>query len=290
MLEKELNQFYTKDEIALQCLNLALETLSKLNSLDNALFLETSAGAGAFIRALKQKNISNFLAYDIDPKADYIKKKNFLNDDFSFLKNHQNIITIGNPPYAKKAKVAIEFINKAFEYSNTICFILPVQFNKFSAQKQINSKAKLIFNQLLPNNSFTFKDKEYSIRTAFQIWTLNDYATKDFRIKQAPPTTHKDFEIWQYNCTKEALKYFDKELYQWNFAVTRQGFNDYSKIIENPQDLNQKKQYAFFKAKNNKILNRLKKLNFSKIAQKNSIIYGYGKADIIEEYTKLYGA
>ena len=39
---------------------------------------------------------------------------------------------------------AIDFVNKTFEYSNIVGFIVPIQFRKWSVQSKINKNAKLI--------------------------------------------------------------------------------------------------------------------------------------------------
>ena len=43
-----------------------------------------------------------------------------------------------------------------------------------------------------------------------------------------------------------------------------------------------------FKAKNRKILKRLWNLDFENLSRKNTTIYGFGKADVIIKYNKLY--
>lgn len=291
MNAKNYDQFYTSDKCATCCVEFALKTLEKLNiNPKTSLFLEPSAGDGAFIRALRTVNINNIFSCDIEPKYENIKELDFLSSDISdFLNKKQNIITIGNPPFGKKGKLASAFINTAFKYSKVVCFILPIQFNKYSGHNQIINNAKLVFNEILPENSFIFKGKPYGLRCSFQVWTIVESSLENLRIKSAPQTKHDDFEMWQYNCTKEALKYFDKKIFGWDFAVPRQGFKDYTLKITDPAKLEKQIQWIFFKAKNTEILRRLEKLDFVKLSHKNSTIPGFGKADVIEEYNKIYG-
>ncbi len=189
--------------------------------------------------------------------------------------------------HLKKAK-AIDFFNKASEFSNNIAFIVPNQFKKYSSQSKLNKNFKLIYEKDLDENSFLADGKDYKVRCVFQIWTNSDLNFEDMRIREKPQISHKDFEIFQYNNTKEALKYFDKKKYNWDFAVPRQGFYDYKNFITEESGLNTKIQWALFKAKNNEVLERLKKIDFEKLAKNNTVIPGFGKHDVIKEYKRLY--
>lgn len=96
---------------------------NKLDIYYNDLFLEPSAGNGSFLNYL-----NNYVALDIAPEDARIKKQDFL----SYTPSITNFITIGNPPFGKRSKLAIEFFNKASEMSNVIAFIVPVSFMKWS--------------------------------------------------------------------------------------------------------------------------------------------------------------
>jgi len=89
-------------------------------------------------------------------------------------------------------------------------------------------------------------------------------------------------------CTEEAAKFFDKSAYSWDFAVPRQGFKDYGMRETDPAALDRRVQWIFFKAKNRKVLSRLKKMDFEALSRKNSTIPGFGKADVVAEYERLY--
>ena len=290
MNAKDFDQFYTQDSVAETCLEMTLDFLKK-SDIENPFFFEPSAGDGAFLRALKKEN-KKYFACDIEPRSEEILQADFLQTDLihqlkiSAKKN--KIIVIGNPPFGKKGKSASAFINRAFLYSDTVAFVLPIQFNKYSGHNQIIKEAKLILNEPLPHESFVFMGKPYAVRCCFQIWTTAGTPLKDLRIKNSPITKHEDFEMWQYNCTEEALKFFDKERYKWDFAVARQGFKDYSVKETDPEKLDRRIQWIFFRAKNKEILERLKKIDFVKLSLKNSTIPGFGKADVVEYYTKLY--
>ncbi len=287
---KELDQFYTKDSVAEGSLKIGLDVLKKLGyKLDETAFLEPSAGAGAFVRALKKVGAKKVYSFDIDPKHNYIKKLDFLTQDLSkTLPDRSKLVAVGNPPFGKRARLAIGFVNRCLTYADTVIFILPLQFDKFSAQKQILKNAKLVYKAKLDWDSFTFKGDDYEVRCCLQIWTTRNSKFADLRIRSAPHTSHADFEMWQYNNTREAEKYFDKTAYGWHFAVPRQGYKDYSIKESDPSKLDRRTQWIFFKANNKRALANLHKLDFHKLSHKNTSTPGFGKADVVEEYRRMF--
>ena len=295
---KGLDQFFTKSDVASICYNVARKTLANTVDLDRIQFLEPSAGSGSFYDVLpkgyitfRAKKYRRRLGYDIDPKKWYIKQKDFLLEPIEkeLLLPSENIIVIGNPPFGKRSRLAVAFFNKAGEYSNTISFIVPLQFRKWSVQSKLDTSFRLIRESCLDKNSFVFNGKDYSVRTVFQVWTRLKTKHKNLRILTKPAVVHTDFDMWQYNNTDATVKYFDKNKYNWDFAVVRQGFYNYRELIIKPENMSLKKQWIFFRAGNKKTLTRLKKLDFEKLASKNTSIPGFGKADVVEEYSRIYG-
>ena len=153
-----LDKFYTQDHVAKQCFEFLH---SQLNISENAIYLEPSAGAGSFINLL-----SHYIALDIAPEDDRIKKQDYLKYEV----DKENFITIGNPPFGNRSKLAIDFFNKAATMSDVIAFILPVSFMKWSVQKNLSSNFALYNYLYLEPESFTSNGKPYSVRTVFQIW------------------------------------------------------------------------------------------------------------------------
>lgn len=288
---ESLDKYYTKREVAKQCYGIFSEFLSRNGyKKEELLFIEPSAGSGIFLDEIKESK----LGFDIAPtngNKHKIQKNDFLNDDMMELltkeEKSKKIVFIGNPPFGKRSKLAIQFLNKAFEYSNIVGFIVPIQFRKWSVQNNINKKAKLVLDKELQENAFEFMGKDYKIRCCFQIWVLDEenIQEKDLRIKEKPTLTHLDFEIFQYNRTKSTEKYFD---YEWDFAVPRQGFHNYSEKSYSKKECNPKKQWIFFKAKNKKTLRNLLSIDFEMLSKKNIGTPGFGKADVIQEYIKRF--
>lgn len=163
------DKFYTKQEVADKC----VERLLSLVNIDDRIFLEPTAGNGIFLNSLKGKQ---FEAYDILPEDDRIIKK----DIFDFQPTNHNYITVGNPPFGKRSRLAIDIFNTVSNYLDVVAFILPVSFMKYGVQKLLNPNFKLI-DYFLPPYSFTDRDKEYDVNCVFQIWSKN--GEKDLRKK-----------------------------------------------------------------------------------------------------------
>lgn len=273
------DQFYTKSDISEKCFNILTDNYPEL--LKDSWILEPSAGTGSFVEAFLGKRVKSedIYAFDIEPKHPLVRHADFFDITFE----DKNIITIGNPPFGKRSKLAIDFFNHSAMFSHTIAFIVPVQFQKYGVQYRLNKDFHLIYDESLPADSFENNGKTLSVRCCFQIWTKRE-GYKDLRILEAPKTKHPDFEMYLYNNTPETRKYFD---YDWDFAVPRQGFYDYSKRILNKDELNPKVQYMFFKTEDEKARERLMSLDFDKLSLKNTTIKGYGKADVVAEYARL---
>lgn len=272
------DKFYTKQEIADKC----LKRFESIINTNNRTFLEPTAGSGVFLNSLNGKE---FEAYDIYPEDSRIIKKNI----FDFNPNKKDYITIGNPPFGKRSKLAVDVFNAVSEYSETIAFILPVSFMKYGIQKQLNPKFKLVDYIFLPEYSFTDREKDFDVNCVFQIWTVLD-GFNDLRIKKSPPISYSDFNIWQYNATPEA---FDCVYENWDIAVYRQGYKDYNKIFykdDKSEIISQMKkniQFFFIQFLNDKSKEIISKMDFKNLAARNTATPGFGKADFVSYYLEI---
>lgn len=283
--DRLLDQFYSSTDVVKQ----TLKVLKQKINLDNVIFIEPSAGCGNFINGIKEKFPNNkWLAFDLEPKQAYIKKQDFLELNLDY---NENNITIGNPPFGHKAKLAIDFINKSFNYSDVVCFILPIQFRRYGVQKQIRKDVKLIYSsENLPDKSFIYLNKPYNVNCLIQIWIKDNkkFKTKrDLRIKNPVPNNHKDFKLFIYNNTEITRKYFDKEAYQWDFAIHRQGYYDYSIKITNPKKLKTNRQYLFVKYIDPKSKEIFEKIDFVKLSNTNTSVNGFSNTDLVKEYVRI---
>lgn len=282
------DQFYTKPTIAKYCFNKLEKTADRIGiDLDRYIFIEPSAGCGCFYQVLpKERRIG----IDIDPKKiSGIESKGIVKSDYLewFPKKKKKFIVIGNPPFGHRSKQAINFFNHSAKIADVIAFIVPHQFQKYSVHSKLDKNFNLVRQYKLKENSFyTPEEKEFNIRCVFQVWAKNNITKINKRIMASPPISHPHFEMYQYNNTSGALKVFDED---WDFAVPRQGYEDYTRRETEKNKCEKNKQWILFKAKSKKVNKRLWNMNFTEIAKKNTVVYGFGKADVVMEYRKLYG-
>jgi len=250
--------------------------------------VEPSAGKNTITNAVIKGSDGKIKvhAYDLIPESPNIIKANYLTAKI----NCKPDIHIGNPPFGKKGNLAVAFLNKALKESGSAVFVMPITAEKYSVQRHINPKAKLICSEPLPENAFELPNgTPYSVKSIIQVWTLKE---SKINLRESPPKTkHRDFELYRHNATPASAKYIDKE---WDFAVYAQGHKDYGKIFTSidknfikDRILNSSDQFYFFKACTKAALKRLKKIDFRKLAHKGTITPGFCKNDIIKEYSRL---
>jgi predicted RNA methylase len=130
-----IDKYYTKTNIVEQC----IEAMKKyINISKDDMIIEPSAGNGSFIESIK-KITDNYKFYDLEPENKEIIKQDFLNFDFTEVKQkYKNIHIIGNPPFGRQASLAIKFIKHCCLFSNSISFILPKSFKKDSMKKHFS--------------------------------------------------------------------------------------------------------------------------------------------------------
>lgn len=177
--DNNFDQFYTNPLTAKKLTSIFAEEVKKLDY-QKINFIEPAAGTGNFCQAIREINKNNqfiskkILAFDIEPKS---KQENIITADFlktpltKYLEKGKknNYVALGNPPFGKKGKLALEFVNKVAKYIDTIGFILPLTFRRWSIQSKLNKDLQLVYDINLEPNSFLVDNKIYSLNTCFQI-------------------------------------------------------------------------------------------------------------------------
>ena len=280
-----LDKFYTQSHVAKHCFDFLHE---KLNISEQAIYLEPSAGGGSFLNLLP-----SYIALDFAPEDDRITEQDYL----TYQTDRTNFITIGNPPFGSRSKLAINFFNKASTMSDVIAFIVPVSFMKWSVQKNLNSNFALHSYTYLEPESFSSNGEPYSVRTVFQIWVKKGCQYDNgvnLRLTKQPPISHPDFEIWQYNATPEAVKYVNED---WKYATYRQVYHDYNQIfthedyeyIKEKMTGTKKQQFFFIKPLSIEAEKIILNMDFNALAERNTATPGFGKGDFVSYYTELKG-
>lgn len=162
-----IDKYYTKKSVVDQCLT-HIKNNVKINIGD--LIVEPSAGNGSFIDGIKSMT-DNYKFYDLDPQHEDIEQQDYLELDLNKLdEDGQSLHVIGNPPFGRQSSLAIKFIKKSCEFSDSISFILPKSFKKNSLKQYFPLNFHLKFEWDIPPNSFEVNDKDYDVSCVFQIW------------------------------------------------------------------------------------------------------------------------
>jgi hypothetical protein len=165
---KTLDQYYTKQHIAQKYVEVVMEVVCP--SSDDSIFIEPSAGEGAFSNILRQTDIFT-LSYDIDPKKSYMTKHDFLELDTTIFKHDDvKFHCIGNPPFGRNNSLAKQFVRKCCEFASSVSFILPRSFKKSSCYQVFQSLFHKVYEEDCPLNGFEVNHKEHKVPCVFQIW------------------------------------------------------------------------------------------------------------------------
>ena len=300
MSEGLLDQFYTQHRIARECWE-ALQSVLLKEQLGESLseelgegfgkefgeslfFVEPSAGDGVFYDLLPERRR---VGLDIAPRHPEVREWDFLGGKYGLRSAKESTVVVGNPPFGKRGKLAVQFFQRAFELADTVAFIVPIIFRKYFIHKQMPNEVAWIYGKALPSDSFrTAEQSVYSVRTEFQIWTRLPTTGEDLRLTMPPAIAHPDFVMHQYNNTREAEKVFKEE---FDFAVPCQGYQDYDRRVRRAENCERCKQWMLFKAKGKKFLKNLLEMDYGALSRKHTTsIPGFRKGDVVKEYKELY--
>lgn len=143
MAKINLDKYYTPFDLAEYCVKKTKEIIGEENITE---WLEPSAGAGVFLPYLD----NNYLAFDIEPEAENIEQKNYLELDLPYFKGR---CVIGNPPFGHKADILFrKFYDKATEQADYISFILPLSQYK---NTRYLYKFDLVYSEILKPTCFS---------------------------------------------------------------------------------------------------------------------------------------
>lgn len=169
-LRDSIDKFYTKRPIALFCITHLHPILLQHSLQQSDLFLEPSAGDGAFVEATQTLFPDNKCdALDITPEEKTITKEDFLTVDVTRYTN-KRVHVVGNPPFGRQSSTAKKFIKHCCKFAQSISFILPKSFKKSSFQQTFDPHFHLLLTVDLPSYSFLVNNVEHDVPCVFQIW------------------------------------------------------------------------------------------------------------------------
>lgn len=258
----QLDQFYTKPSVAKVIVDGVLKVIDFNN---RKLFLEPSAGNGSFSNLIINKY--NCVCFDIDPKQEYIIKKDFFTIENRDIGNYESneVCVIGNPPFGKNSSLAVKFFNHCAKFADTICFVVPRTFKKQSIRNRLNLNFKLKRSIDLPKDSFIYNEKSYDVPCVFQIWQRSEVKRKILKSKN--------------KC--KLFRFVNKE--EADFAVRRAGGRAGTAFLEY-KDLSIQSNH-FCKVVGNrsatKIVKLINNINLVKIASATAGVRSISKGELI---------
>lgn len=123
--------------------------------IDFDLFIEPSCGMGAFLNLMPPNKKGIDILFGVD----------FLEWEFPKGKN----IAIGNPPFGRRGKIAMKFLNRCAEHCEVVAMVLPSIFSKYTFINRVHPKMHLVYET--PVTEFvTPSGDPYPVNCVFQIW------------------------------------------------------------------------------------------------------------------------
>ena len=173
---KELDQFYTNPKVS----KMFVDEIDRIFGFDNFDYVvEPSMGEGFiydFLPADKrigldiEKNHPDCLEGDF---FDWTPEKSGIEWN-PLLMDKPKIMFVGNPPFGRNSKLAIEFFEHAAKFSDVICFVIPRSWTNFNIQNRLPNDFGLYANYVLPDAAFVHKGKPYVVRCVAQCWSRFD--------------------------------------------------------------------------------------------------------------------
>ena len=237
---RDLDQFYTNPVYAKHFLGIIQQHLD-LSKAD--VHLEPSAGSGNFYNLLDP---TKRVGLDLDPQAAGIVAQDFFTWQAP---TGSRVITIGNPPFGKNSSLAVKFFNHAAKFSDAIAFILPRTFKKASIINRLHEKFHLVYEEIVPDDSFIYKGKPYNVWCCAQIWVKRE-------------ESREKIEILNFDTVKQWFKIVDPA--QADYSIQRVGGRAGMIRTENFADYSSQSHY-FIKQHDAKVLDIFRSIDFNDI-------------------------
>lgn len=134
-------------------------------------FIEPAGGTGAFVTAIRARGASRVLSVDTDPQHPEVQQADFLQWQPGRV---SDAVTISNPPFGRNNKLSVRFFNHAADFSETIAFVVPRSWRKWSVINRLDPRFQLVSDVDLAIRYVDVNGEPLTVhdhlRTAFQIW------------------------------------------------------------------------------------------------------------------------
>ena len=143
--------------------------------------------------------------------------------------------------------MAVKFFNKAAEFSDAIAFILPKTFKKDSIQNRLDANFHLIYEEIVPENSFLFDGEIYDVWCCAQIWLKK-------------PQKREKTKIFNFKMVSSWFEIVDK--HDADFCIQRVGARAGLIRTQNITEYSDQSHF-FIKQKTPMVLELFQKINFN---------------------------
>ena len=261
-------QFFTPAATVARCLSL-LEQYYSLSDFEQ--IIEPSAGAGAFLEQLPP---ATRIGLDILPLHPEVLKTDFTT--WTPPAAEGKVLTIGNPPFGRRAALAVQFVEKACQYSDVVAFILPRSFQKYTFQNRVPLHFHLI--DFFDCDEFqTTENDIVQVKSTFQIW----HRQSESRPITKAPREHADFDLIHAHMSRVSPEKRNQIRHEYEFAIPQVGAD----FTPRDPSLVEKGSHWFIKPKSDGVQEIFKQLDFSFLDGMNTAHKSLGKRDIIAAYT-----
>lgn len=263
----DLEQYFTCHDLASRCLEAVVKHYDFASF---KLVLEPSAGDGAFFSILPA---SNRVGIDLKPMAEGIEKADFFQWEPPLFED--NILTIGNPPFGQRGSLAVEFINRACQFSRVVAFILPRTFRKDTFFNRVDPMFHLV-EQFDCDEFRTPNGEKVSVKSVFQIWERRNR----IRSTVARSLSHEDFDLKHAHLSRISEEELLELRSNYDFAIAQVGSNFCPKDILDVT----KGSYWYVKELKPGVREVFENLDFGFLDGLNLSFKSLSKKDIIQAY------
>ena len=254
----EREEFYTRKEDAER---LYAEVINRYGT-DFDFFIEPSCGMGAFLNLMPENKIGIDIIFGTD----------FFTWEFPKGRN----IVIGNPPFGRKGKLAMQFLNRCSEHCEVVAMILPSIFSKYTFINRVNPMMHLEYQTTV--TEFDRPDeigKGPKVNCVFQIWEKST----ELRPKIIRHTSCDDFDMIHRHYSRTSPDERER-LKSYDFAISQ-----IEGRIRNCEDVTAGSVY-FIKdnTPDKTVRSVMERIDFSDLSKHHVGATSLTKADIIEGY------
>ena len=254
----EREEFYTRKEDAER---LYAEVINRYGT-DFDFFIEPSCGMGAFLNLMPENKIGIDIIFGTD----------FFTWEFPKGRN----IVIGNPPFGRKGKLAMQFLNRCSTHCEVVAMILPSIFSKYTFINRVHPMMHLKYETTV--TEFDRPDeigKGPKVNCVFQIWEKST----ELRPKIVRHTSCDDFDMIHRHYSRTSLDERER-LKSYDFAISQ-----IEGRIRNCEDVT---AGSVFFVKDNtpdkSVRSVMERIDFSDLSKHHVGATSLTKADIIEGY------